>query len=181
MAIVLAVGATALRLRWRLDLRGPVITSPLYAGGVDVSGIRRDLVFVGTEHGDLFAVNAVDGTVVWHDRFGHISNSCYDTPDSKYGIGGTPVIDRVANRIYVAASRPDPPGVEVYALDLSTGLGAPGWPVTISDDPVHMHEWGALTLSGDNLYTSMASMCDEPPDFGRIAAIDTRTARVTST
>ncbi len=159
----------------------PTITSPLYAGAVPVDGEPRDLVVVGTEHGDLLAVNAVDGAVIWRDRFGHIKNSCPDTPDDTYGFGGTPVIDRTHGLVYVAASHEDPPSVDVYALDLSTGQVQPGWPVSISSDPLHMHEWGALTLFGDTLYAGLASMCDVPPDFGRITAIDTRAASVTKT
>ena len=157
------------------------IGSPLFVSHVRVDGVARDLVLVASESGELQARDATDGSLVWERSFGSVVTGCPDLPGSRFGIGGTPVIDRTTSRVYVVASMPDPASVGVFALSLATGRTVPGWPVSISGDPLHMHDWGALTLAAGTLYVPLASMCDRPPDFGRVVAIDVRSAGVSTT
>jgi outer membrane protein assembly factor BamB len=82
------------------------------------------------------------------------------------------VIDRVTNRIYVAALG------NLYAMDLGSGSVAAGWPVVLSADPVHEHVYGALTLYNKTLYAEIAGMCDIPPYRGRVLAVNTATPRI---
>ena len=57
--------ATGLRQTWTFDAGAIIDTQPTVASNVTVSlpGLRTtaNLVFVGSEHGDFFAVNAADG------------------------------------------------------------------------------------------------------------------------
>jgi outer membrane protein assembly factor BamB len=173
--------AARLALVWRATLDGAPIASPLYVGSTPIDGSPRDIVIVATESGLVEALNAVDGSVVWSRSFGSVLTDCPDLPDSRFGIGGTPVIDRATSRVYVAASVPEPPSVRVFALALSSGRTVPGWPIAISGDPFHVHDWGALTLAGGELYVPLAGMCDHPPDFGRVVSIDVERTRVDGT
>jgi outer membrane protein assembly factor BamB len=175
------VSAGRLRLLWRTPLGAATITSPVFAGLVPRGGRRLPVVYVGTEQGGLFAVDAADGGVLWRRRLGSVQTTCYDMPGDVFGISGTPVIDRSSGRIYVAASNGTTSQVAVHALDLSTGAEAPGWPVVVSTDPAHNHVWGALTLSGGTLFAVTASLCDQIPSYGRVVKIDVATAAVRAT
>jgi len=152
--------------------------SPVVASHVRTAGGPAVLVYAGTEHGELVALNAANGEVVWRDRLGFIRTTCYDLPDHVAGISGTPVIDRSTGRLYVAVADGLRSRVFVYAVSLATGRISPGWPVAISTDPAHMHVWGALTLRNGTLYVTMASLCDVSPSYGRVVALDTRRARI---
>src|SRR4051812_5249356 len=65
-----------LRLHWRADVGGGVmIAQPVVAAGVLVNGTRRTVVYEGTEHGDLFALDANDGTVLWNRNLGSVETT----------------------------------------------------------------------------------------------------------
>jgi len=172
--------AGRLRLLWRTPLGAATITSPVFAGLVRRDGRRLPIVFAGTEHGNLFAIDAADGRVLWRRYLGSVQTTCYDMPGDVFGISGTPVIDRSSGRIYVAASNGPTGEVAVHALALSSGDEAPGWPVVISHDPKHIHVWGALTLFDGMLFAETASLCDQIPSYGRVVAVDVAGAAVRS-
>ncbi|HEX9312355.1 MAG TPA: PQQ-binding-like beta-propeller repeat protein [Actinomycetota bacterium] len=170
--------AGKLHVLWRRSLDGVAAASPVVASRVRTAGGPVVLVYAGTEHGTLVALNAATGKEVWRDRLGSVRTACYDLPDHVAGISGTPVIDRSTGRLYVSVADGPRSLVFVYAVSLATGIVSPGWPVTISTDPTHMHVWGALTLRDGTLYVTMASLCDASPSYGRVVAIDTRRARI---
>ncbi len=178
---VSAAEAPRLAKRWRIRLDGVAIGSPILANGVLVDEDPTAIVYVGTEHGELAAVEAGSGRVVWRDRLGSVRTTCYDTPDDVFGISSTPVIDRDAGRLYVAASDGPSGHVWIHALDLATGREAPEWPVAVSADPWRMHVWGALTLWQGRLYVTMASLCDFQPSYGKVVSVDAGSARVLDT
>src|SRR5437764_6941421 len=64
--------AHRLRKRWSRHLGGPMIAQPVEAAGVVVHGKRGSLIYEGTEHGDLYALRASSGAVVWHRNFGSV-------------------------------------------------------------------------------------------------------------
>ena len=162
---------------WRVNLGGVSITSPIVARGLMVRGAARTVIYVGTEHGNLVAVNA-SGRVEWNRSLGSATTTCPNTPDDVFGIGGTPVLDPVAGRLYVAVNDGASGHVFVYALDAATGKTVTGWPVSIDNDPLHMHVWGALTLWQGTLYVTTGGMCDIPPYWGRVIAIHTATPSI---
>lgn len=136
---------------------------------------RVDLVIVGTEGGVLVALDEASGRVVWRRALGSTVPGpvfgCPSFPDRRYGITGTPVLDRATGRVYaVSAGR-------AYAVRLADGRIVPRWPVAVAD-PAHEHVWDAVALSGGLLYFGTASYCDQPPYDGRVVAVDVRTARV---
>jgi outer membrane protein assembly factor BamB len=167
-----ASAAANLRQRWRADLSGAVVASPLYLEG---TGAARSFVYVAMESGDVDALDATTGKVVWQRQL-----PTYATTDcGTYGVSSTGIIDRARGVLYVADADGD-----VYALDLSTGADAPGWPVRLPLDPTTGYVWGGLTLVGQTLYVPVASFCDEPAPLsglfptGGLTAIDVGDATV---
>ncbi len=177
-----------MRRSWAFNAGAIIDTQPTVATRVKITVRRRhtsaNLVFVGSEHGGFFAVNAANGVAVWR-RHGHSGplrslgdrvTGCSDIPDRTFGVTSTPVIDRASNTVYVAGG-----DGKLYALDMSTGATKRGWPVRITSDPVHEHIWGALTLVSGDVYVPIASMCDIRPYHGRLVKVRVKTPRVLST
>jgi len=160
--------AGSLHELWSYHLGGQAVNQASYATGVLVHGQPRNVVYVGATDGYLYAVNADTGVLIWRRWLGLVPSAGCGT----YGIGGSSTIDRAANRIYVPAATG-----RVFALDLSTGAVAAGWPVVLTRTPRYEYMWSALTLVGTQLYAALASYCDQPPYFGRLVRIDVRAAK----
>ena len=162
---------------WSFSLGAVAIGTPVVASGVSVGGATHNIVYIGTEHGDLDAVDLDTGQLLWRRNLGsHTATGCNDTPDSVFGVSGTPVIDRSSSTIYAVGGGTE----KLYALDLATGADASGWPVSLGLDGTHEHVWGALTLAGGKIYAGSASFCDVGPYYGRIVQVDVAT-RATAT
>jgi outer membrane protein assembly factor BamB len=158
-----------LRHKWSVDLGAYINASPILATGITINGTARDVVYVGTEHGVLYAVST-SGQVLWSRNLGtHVAN-CPDTPDNTYGVSASAVYDRAGNNIYVVGG-----AGYVYALDPATGATKSGWPVQITTDPSHEAVYSAPTLFGNQLYVETASHCDAIPYRGRVVGINTST------
>jgi outer membrane protein assembly factor BamB len=168
--------------KWTFDAGAIIDTQPTAATGVMVNGSPKDLVFVGTEHGDFFAVNAQDGSVVWsrqgprgtNGTLGSETNTCDDIPDKTYGVTAPPVLDKASNTLYVVGGD----GL-ARALDMSTGVTK--WLVTLTSDPYHEHVYGAPNLAGGAVYIPLASNCDHTPYHGRVVKIDVATQKIVAT
>ncbi len=157
---------------WSFDLGAVTVGQPVSASGVLISGSPTDVVYTGTEHGDFYALNANTGQVIWQRNLGSTQTSCFSTPDAVFGVSGAATFDRVANRIYVAGGTG-----RVYALDMSTGDTASGWPLKVISQPTLNHVWGALALSAGKLYVPVGGLCDLTPYHGHLAEIDVSTAK----
>src|SRR5215472_1376152 len=132
--------AAGIQLELTVPIEGVVNAQPLF---VDGGRSGRDTVYVATEHNIVFAINATSGEQIWRreldppvprqvlsDYFGGFPCVRWDP----IGITGTPVIDEVNRRIYLALVTPDTKRVTrnlVYALSLDNGEPLPGWPVDI--------------------------------------------------
>ena len=66
---------------WSFDLGAVTIMQPVLAQGVMVNGSPKDLVYMGAEHGDLYALEAATGTLVWQRNLGSQQTRCSDIPD----------------------------------------------------------------------------------------------------
>ncbi len=133
-----------------------------------------DVVYIAAEDGHVHAVRASNGQEIW-DQFVGIEATT-DGCGGPYGVDGTMAIDRPRHRLYVSGGDD-----QEYALDLSTGAIAPGWPVTISTNVLHEHLWSGVTLLGSKLYVPVASYCDIGPYQGRVVLIDVTTATIRET
>ena len=122
-----------------LPVTGSVYAQPLYVPGVNISGTRHNVVYVATEHDQVYAFDANSGQQLWQKsfigRFGKRQvlpvssqdlSSCNDiTPE--IGITSTPVIDLTTNEIYIVAKTKEiVSGITAYyqrmhVLDIRTG------------------------------------------------------------
>jgi outer membrane protein assembly factor BamB len=161
---------------WTADVGAVVVASPVLAADVVVSGALVDLLYVGTEHGDLYALDAADGHIVWHRNLGSQTTACDDTPGGVFGITDTPVVDRASASLFVAGG-----DGTLAALDLATGTPRAGWPLTITADPAREHVWAAVTLTGGALYVETASYCDAAPYYGRVVKVDATAPAIVGT
>jgi outer membrane protein assembly factor BamB len=161
---------------WSAALGGDSISQPVLAKNIVVNGVATDVVYIGAEHGDFYAVNAVTGATIWHRNLGSVQTSCTDIPDGMFGISGTAVIDHGANLVYIVGGNG-----RLYALNLATGTTAPDWPVTITARPDLDHEWGAQAKRGSVVYVPTASYCDFGQYQGRVVAVNITTAQIVST
>ncbi|PYJ80039.1 MAG: hypothetical protein DME69_02475, partial [Verrucomicrobia bacterium] len=152
---------------WNFDLGAVTVMQPVLAAGVIVNGSRKDLVYMGAEHGDLYAIDVASGTMVWHRNLGSQQTSCDDMPGGIFGVSGSPFLDRANNRMFVVGGNG-----KMYALDLSTGDTLSGWPVAVTTDPAHEHTYGGININNGIAYAEIASYCDIPPYHGGVVAID---------
>src|SRR5207244_2675844 len=103
-----------LHLLWSFDLGAVTIMQPVLAAGVIVNGSPKDLVYMGAEHGDLYAIDVASGTMVWQRNLGSQQTSCRDMPDGVIGVSCSPFLDRTNNRKFVVGGNGN-----MYALDVS--------------------------------------------------------------
>ncbi len=168
-----SANASTVHQLWSFHANGVIDTSPVVASHVRIGGAIRQVVYVGTEHGIFYAIDAATGDRVWKTNLGSVATSCEDLPAGRFGITSAPVIDRSTERIFVAGG-----DGQVYALDLGTGALSPGWPVPILADPNQQHVWSGLTLFNGRLYAETASYCDFTPYHGHITEIKVSSAKV---
>src|SRR6266550_4066649 len=165
-----------LTTKWSFTLGQPTIGQPLYAEGVTISGTPTNVLYVISEDGKLYALNADTGAQIWVRSWGMRSTTCTQNfQNGKAGITSTPVFDRPTNRIYVV-----PVDGKMYALNMSTGATISGWPVTLTGSPSNEYVWSAPTLRmlatdgtvSGYIYVPMASYCDQGSFHGRIIRIN---------
>jgi outer membrane protein assembly factor BamB len=159
----------SIRNLWHTKLGAPIITQPVVASGVVLEHPRRvvNLVYAATEHGRVAAMDADTGRVVWSRRLKYQKSFCGELPNNDYGISGTPVIDRARHSIYTMGGYG-----RLFELDLGTGHTKRRW--TLTSDPLHQYDYGALTLTHGMLYVPFAGPCDQKPYYGFVAAIRVR-------
>lgn len=165
--VVTASTVAGLHLLWSFDLGDYTIMQPVLAAGVNVNGSPVDLVYMGSEHGDFYALNAVTGALVWQRNLGFAHTSCRDIPDGIFGVSGSPFIDRAKNRLFVVGGDGN-----MYALDLSSGATLSGWPVPVTNHPSNEHTYGGVNVNHGVAYAEIASYCDGTPYRGRVVAIN---------
>jgi outer membrane protein assembly factor BamB len=139
-----------LRERWRAQLDGLVVASPLYSNGV---------VYAVTEAGSVYALDAADGHVLWRQQTA-TAFECGTT----FGISSTGVIDRDRRVLYEIGA-----DGQLHAFDLATGAETAGFPVAVVASPSTQYVWGGLRIVGRTLYVPFATYCDELTADDRLA------------
>ncbi len=166
----------SLRQKWSHPMAAVVNTPPVAAANVSTATGIRDLVFAGDEHGNFVALDQHTGALVWQRNLGSVVTTCKLTPDGIYGITAAAAIDRSTNRIYEMGGTG-----RLYALNLGSGAVVAGWPVTVTSNPKHEHDWGALTLANGDVYVVIGGNCDRAPYHGRVVQVDTTSATIVGT
>jgi outer membrane protein assembly factor BamB len=169
--------AGSLHKIWAVDLGSAVTAQPVVATNVSINGTPTTVLYVGTEGGVFYALNANTGATIWKDSLGSFTSSCTDLPGGVFGITGTATFVKSSNTVYVADGKD-----QVHALNMQTGAEMNGWPVTVATTPSTDHIYSALVYNPANrlLYASTASLCDKGVWNGRSVAINTATAAITS-
>ena len=171
---------------------GKVDAQPLYLSQVTIGGQKKNVLYVATEHGSVYAfdadsINGTSSTVLWKTSTLGSGETTSDnrgcgqvTPE--IGITATPVIDRSRNAIYVVAMSKNASGAyfqRIHALDLTTGAELFGRPKDITAtypgtgdnssggnvifDPKQYKERPGLLQINSTIYTTWSSHCDIRP------------------
>jgi outer membrane protein assembly factor BamB len=197
------VNVSSFGLRFVISVDGKVDAQPLYLPSLPIPGQgNHNLLFVATEHGSVYGVDADTGSKIWQIS----TPASGETPSDDHGcnqvtpeigVTATPVIDPTAGAhgtIYVVAMSKDGAGnyhQRLHALDVTTGseeFGAPkeiqaSYPGTgdnssggnvIFDAGQQLDRPGLLLLNGV-VYTAWGSHCDIRPYSGWIIGYDENT------
>jgi hypothetical protein len=136
---------------------GAIYAQPLWVSGLEVDGVRHNVVFVATEHDSLYAFDADaspceplwqvslidishggtgDETTVPAGPTGNLVGKGYGDLTPEAGVTGTPVIDPASDTLYVVSKSMNAAGTKFYqrlhAIDITTGAEKPGSPVDIA-------------------------------------------------
>lgn len=194
-----SVNAAHFGLLRKLSVDGLVDGQPLIVTNFAVGGQSRNVLYVVTEHGSVYAFDADTGTALANRS---LLPSGETTSDSRgcgqvapeIGITSTPVIDRGAGAhgtLYTVAMSKDANGrywQRLHALDLATlaeqaqspivvqgtfpGTGANSTGGNVVFDPGQYKERAGLLIVNGIVYTAWASHCDIQPYTGWIMGYD---------
>src|SRR5216684_2847543 len=140
------VNSTQFGKKGEFTVDGRVDAQPLYLSQVTVGGQNKNVLYVATEHGSVYAFDAdsISGTTstfLWKSTTLGSGETSSDPVGGcnqvspEIGITATPVIDRARNAIYVVAMSKNASGnyfQRLHALNLSTGAELFSGPQTIS-------------------------------------------------
>ncbi len=161
---------------------GNVYAQPLYIEGVP-SG---PMIIAVTESNNVYALNAVDGTIIWQRNVGSpvpaADLSC--TNVGSMGIIGTPVVDLASRALFLNAMVTPDGGATIkhYIISLNVDTGAinSGWPVDVeltahyngtTFTPSAQQQRPALGIVGSILYVGYGSMGDCPLYHGWLVGV----------
>ena len=151
---------------------GNVYAQPLY---LDDGAGGRPTVIAVTESNNVYALDAVDGSVIWERNVGDPVSAddliCSDF--DPMGIMGTPIVDLASRALFFNAMI-TPDGGEtkkhfIFSLSVDTGDINPGWPVDVEATatyngttftPAIQQQRPALGIVGNILYVGYGSMRD---------------------
>ncbi|HUI84718.1 MAG TPA: pyrrolo-quinoline quinone [Candidatus Binatia bacterium] len=123
-------------------VQGYVYAQPLYVPNLVIGGVSHNVLFVATEHDQVYAFDVNSGQQLWHTnlligagsllQINPLSSDDVDCDDlvPEIGITGTPVIDVAGNEMFLVARTKQYNLLTMtttflqtlYALDIRTGL-----------------------------------------------------------
>jgi outer membrane protein assembly factor BamB len=186
-----------------ISVDGKVDAQPLYLTQVSIPNQGKlNLVYLATEHGSVYGVDADNGTLLWQVSMLAAGETTSDdhgcsqvTPE--IGVTATPVIDPKAGphgTMYVVAMSKDGSGTyhqRLHALDVTTGAEQFGGPQDIQASfpgtgdnssggkvifaPGQYAERAGLLLLNGVVYTAWTSHCDFRPYTGWIMGFNQTT------
>jgi hypothetical protein len=164
---------------------GKVDAQPLYLSNVSIGGVMKNVLYVVTEHGSVFAfdadsINGSTSSALWMvsipQMFGEAPSDDHGcsqvTPE--IGITATPVIDRTRGAIYLLSLTKNSSGNyvhRIHALDLTTGKEMFSGPTVVTatfqgtgpgaafDPSAYKARPGLLEVNG-TIYAAWGSHCD---------------------
>jgi hypothetical protein len=151
---------------------GNVYVQPLYIEG-GPSG--QAMVIVATASNNVYALDAVDGTIIWQRNVGApvpaANIHCDEVGDA--GITGAPVVDLASRSLFLSAlTTPDGGTTKkhyIISLNVDTGAINPGWPIDVelraqyngtTFIPANQMQSAALGIVGSIVYVGYGSHGD---------------------
>jgi hypothetical protein len=142
------VNSTNFGKQFTQPVDGIIVGHPLYLPGVTIPGQGlHNVVYVATMNDTVYAFDANSGSLpplwttslldlspLWATPVPVAAQGCAGTTGwTQTGVVSTPVIDPIANVIYVLAETYENEQVvhRLHALDVTTGVEVGGWPITI--------------------------------------------------
>src|SRR5213596_2878463 len=150
---------------------GNVYAQPLYIEG----GPSGPMVIAVTESNNVYALNAVNGTIIWQQNVGAPvpTADLRCTEVGSMGIIGTPIVDLASRALFLNAMVTPDGGATIkhYIISLNVDTGAinPGWPVDVELTAQYngttftaavQQQRPALGIVGNILYVGYGSMAD---------------------
>jgi hypothetical protein len=141
---------------------GNVYGQPLFIEG----GANGPMVIVATESNNVYALNAVTGTVIWqrNDIGAPVTSGLPCGNINPVGITGTPVVDLASRSLFFDALIDGATKKHfIYSLNVDTGATNPGWPVDVDATAMYngmtftsliQEERGGLTLVNGIVYVA---------------------------
>src|SRR5881396_561913 len=151
---------------------GNVYAQPLY---IDTGPGGRPTIIVVTESNNVYALDAVDGSIIWqrNDLGAPVLADDPCTIIDPLGITGTPIVDLASRALFLDAMiTPDGGATKqhlIFSLNVDTGDTNSGWPVDveatasyngINFTPESQLQRAALGIVGNALYVGYASHSD---------------------
>ena len=151
---------------------GNVYAQPLYIEG----GPSGPMIIAVTESNNVYALDAVDGTVIWERNLGApllAGDLTCPTVVDPVGITGTPVVDVASRALFLNAMiTPDGGATKkhlIFSLNVDTGATNSGWPVDVGDTAIFngitftagiQLQRAALGIVSNILYVGYGSLSD---------------------
>eukprot|EP01041_Mallomonas_annulata_P012930 gene12930-27276_t len=157
-----------LSLSWSLPINGASVSQPLYVSGVSIQGSSVDLVLIGTELGDYFAIDATTGSTIWTINTGaYIDTSCTTYPGGSFGISGTGYVDISSSSVFIVSGTG-----KLHRLKLSDGTPyTSSWPISIFT-PSLEHSFGGVNVLNNYVFITTAGHCDTGNFQGKVFAFN---------
>src|SRR5258708_5086513 len=152
---------------------GNVFAQPLY---IDNGPGGRRTIIVATELNNVYALDAVNGSIIWQRTLGvpvmaaDLQCASFNNP---VGITGTPVVDLPSRSLFLDAMTTPDGGVTkkhlIFSLNVDTGNTNSGWPVDVEGRGPYngtpftaaiQLQRPALGIVGNTLYVPYGSFTD---------------------
>jgi PQQ enzyme repeat len=153
-------------------IEGNVYAQPLY---LDDGPGGRPTVIAVTESNNIYALDAVDGSIIWERNVGPpvSASDLICTKFDPMGITGTPIVDLASRALFLDAMITPDGGTTkkhlILSLNVDTGDINPGWPVDVEATASYnginftaeiQQQRPALGIVGNILYVGYGSMRD---------------------
>src|SRR6266566_888874 len=153
-------------------ISGDVYAQPLYIEGGPGG---RAMVIAVTESNNVYALDAVDGSVIWERNVGNpvSADDLICTIIDPLGITGTPIVDLASRALFLNAMITPDGGTTkkhlIFSLNVDTGDINSGWPVDVGETAVFndttftssvQAQRGALGIVDNILYVPYGGLVD---------------------
>ena len=197
------INAKQFGMIFKVPVDGDVYTQPLYVSNLELPGLGfHNVMFVGTMHNSLYAIDAENGKILWKINLGtSIPVSDYHRYKdicNEIGILSTPVIDLNTKTIYLVTGNKEANKKHVHrlhAIDIVTHEERSGSPVLIEAtaagtggesqngvvtyDAFHHLQRISLALDHGQIIFATGGHADDLPYHGWLFAYDAATLKQT--